>query len=79
MKVSDNSSEFSDEDAADAWGTLAGKRERAPVEGATDSSTPTQSIYKKSRLSDLHLALALEKEVEKRACAVAAAGVERKN
>ena len=34
----------------DASETTAGKRERAPVEGAMDSDIPTQSIDKKSRL-----------------------------
>ena len=40
-----------------------GERERAPVEEAMDSDTPSQPIEKKSRLGELHLAFAPEKEV----------------
>ena len=42
---------------------MAEKRERADVAGAMDSNTPTQSIDKKSRLEDPHVACAMEKEV----------------
>ena len=55
---------FLDKDAMDASDTVAGKRNRAPAEGATDSNTPTQSIDKKSRLRELRLALGMAKEGE---------------
>ena len=43
--------------------TLAGRRVRAPVEGAMDSDIPTQSI-ERSRLGDLHLAFAGDEVVK---------------
>ena len=49
----------------DSSETLAGKRERAPVEGVMDSDTPTQSTDKESRLGDLRLASVMDKEVVK--------------
>ena len=52
-------------DAMDSSETLAGKRERAPLEGVMDSETPTQSIDKRSRIGDLHLAFVMGKEVVK--------------
>ena len=45
--------------------TLAGKRERAPVVGVMDSDVPTRSIDKRSRLGDLRLVFATDKEVVK--------------
>ena len=46
----------------DTSGTLTGKRERAPAEGAMDSHVPGQSADTKCRLGDLHPAFAMEKE-----------------
>ena len=43
--------------------TLAGKRQRAPAEGVMGSDIPTQSIDKRSRLGDPHLAFAIDKGV----------------
>ena len=65
VKVSGDPSAFLDEDAAHTSETLAGQRERAPVEGVADSDIPTQSIDKKSRLEDPHLAFAMDTEVMK--------------
>ena len=56
---------FLDEDVIDTSDTVAGKRKRAPAEGAMDSDAPTQSIDKKSRMGDLHLAFASDAEVVK--------------
>ena len=36
--------------------TISGRRGRAPVEGVMDSDIPTQSLGKKCRMGDLHLA-----------------------
>ena len=79
MKDSDDPFTFVVEDATDTSGTLAGKRERAPVEGAMDSDIPTQSIGKKSRLEDLHLAFAMKKGSGEGTRAVAAAEDEGKD
>ena len=65
VKVSDNSSTCLDEDAIDTPGTLAGKRERAPVERVMGSDRPTQSIDKTNRLGDIYLDIAMDKEVAK--------------
>ena len=46
--------------------TLAGKRERAPVEGVMDSDIPTQSVDKKCRAGDLHFASVADKEMVKK-------------
>ena len=43
--------------------TLAGKRERAPVEGVMGSDTPTQSIEKRSWLVGRRLAFVMDKKV----------------
>ena len=45
--------------------TANGQRERAPVEGVVDSDIPTQSLGKKRRVGDLHLALVAAWEVVK--------------
>ena len=62
-KNSDDPSAFSYWDLMETSETSAGRRGRAPVEGVMDSDIPTQSIEKKSRLGDLHLAFAKDKEV----------------
>ena len=43
--------------------TMAGKRERAPVEGATDSDIPTESSGRACRAGDLHLGFVAGREV----------------
>ena len=43
--------------------TIAGKHERAPVEGAIESDIPARSWGKTCRAGDLHLAFAADKEV----------------
>ena len=53
------------EDATETSDTLAAKRERAPAEGAMAADIRSLSIDKDSRLGDLHLAIAEDKEVAK--------------
>ena len=67
---------FLDEDAIDTSDTAAGKRKRAPAEGAMDSDVPTQSIDKKSRMGELRLALGPDTEGEG-TCATVAPGEEK--
>ena len=50
-------------DFMDASETLTGKRERAPAGGVADSDVPGQSVSKKCRLGDLHLAVVMDKDV----------------
>ena len=64
-KDSVDPSTFLGENAMDTSATLAGKRERAPKEGVMDSDIPSQSIDKKSRLADPHLASVMDKGVVK--------------
>ena len=59
-EASDNPITCLDDDAMDTSETLAGKGERAPVEGVMDSDIPTQAAGRKSRLGDLHLACETE-------------------
>ena len=50
------------DDAMDTSKTLAGGRDRAPVEGAMDSDIPTQSLSKEGRLGDLHRTFVTDKD-----------------
>ena len=50
-------------DDADVPETAAGTRDRAPVEGVMDSTIPTQSLVRKCRVGDLHLARVADKGV----------------
>ena len=52
-------------DDMDTLETACGKRERAPVDRAMDPQTRTQSLGKKCRVGDLHLAFVAEKKVVK--------------
>ena len=50
-------------DDADTSETASGTRDRAPADGVIYSNAPTQSLAKKCRVGDLHLALVADKEV----------------
>ena len=52
-------------DDTDASGIASGKRGRAPAEGMIDLYTPTQSLGRKCRVGDLHLACAADTKVVK--------------
>ena len=67
---------FLGEGATDTSDTVAGKRKRAPAEGAMDSDMPPQPIDKKSRMGELRLALGPAKDCEG-TCATAAPGEEK--
>ena len=60
----------------DTSDTVAGKRKRAPAEGAMDSDMPTQPIGEKSRMGEIRLALGPAKDGEG-TCATAAPGEEK--
>ena len=61
MEISDTSSGCLDDDAIYTSETLTGERERAPAAGVL----PTQSVAKKGRFGDRHLAFVTDKEAAK--------------
>ena len=50
-------------DDKDSSETINGKRERARVEGEMESDTSTQSLGKRCRVGDLHVASVSDKDV----------------
>ena len=53
-------------DMMDTSETVAGRRGRAPAQGALDSEIPIQTLQRRCRVGDSHLAFNAEEEVVKK-------------